>query len=95
MLKAYLQSVQAWIERGCPEGAPYSRKCGLCRNVYKFEFGGRIHSSLTLAFHQQKLDITYPFNSSFQDYENECFLLSVWDNPRRLAWVKKHAETLP
>lgn len=100
MLKEYLQSVQVWIEQGCPRNAPYIVTCGLCRNTYNFFPGDweaieKLQRELEDAFCADGLDPDYPFNSSGEDYDNDCFTLSMWENPKRLAWVKKHAETLP
>lgn len=100
MLKAYLQSVQAWVEQGCPKSGIYSHGFGLCRNTFRFlpgdwESSEKLRIELEEALMADGLDPEYPFNSSGEDYDNECFLLSIWDNPKRLAWVKKHAETLP
>lgn len=99
MLKEYLRSVQAWIEQGCPESGVYSHGFGLCRNTFRFmpnsyEETDKLRMELEDAFIADGLDPEYPFNSA-ASYETECFLQSVWENPKRLEWVKKHAETLP
>lgn len=100
MLKEYLRSVQAWVAQGCPESGIYSHGFGLCRNTFGFLPGDweaieKLRSELKEAFRADGLDPNYPFNSSGKDYDNDCFTHSVWDNPKRLAWMKKHAETLP
>ena len=96
MLKEYLQSVQAWVEQGCPHNAPYTATCGLCRNTYRFlpddhEASEKLRRELEDAFKADGLDPDYPFNSVAEDYDYECRMLTVWKNPQRLAWVKKHA----
>ena len=100
MLKEYLQSVQGWIERGCPHNAPYTAVRGLCRNTYKFLPDGyvapeKLRRELVESFKADGLDPDYPFNSVAEDYDDESSSRTVWKNPQRLAWVKKHAETLP
>ena len=99
MIKEYLQSVQVWIEQGCQHYAPYRATCGLCRNTYKllpddYVASEKLYAELVEAFKADGLNPEYPFNSSAEDYEDECFMWAVWENPQRLAWVKKHAETL-
>ena len=99
MLKEYLQSVQAWIERGCLHYAPYRATRGLCGNTYKFlpddhEAYENLRRELEDAFKADGLDPEYPFNNVAEDYDDECSARTVWKNPQRLAWVKKHAETL-
>ena len=99
MLKEYLQSVQAWIERGCQHYAPYRATCGLCRNTYEFlpddyAASEKLRRELVDAFMVDGLDPDYPFNSVAEDYDDEYSSRTVWKNPQRLAWVKKHAETL-
>ena len=99
MLKEYLKAVQAWVERGCQHCAPYRATRGLCINTYEFlpddyEASEKLRIELVDAFKADGLNPEYPFNSSAEDYEDECFMRSVWENPQRLAWVKKHAETL-
>ena len=100
MLKEYLQSVQAWIERGCPHYAPYTAVRGLCRNTYRhlpdnYEASEKLRRELVDAFMVDGLDPEYPFNNVAEDYDDECSARTVWKNPQRLAWVKKHAQRIP
>ena len=96
MLKEYLKAVQAWIEQGCPNNTPFFVSCGLCKNTHGFFPGDweaieKLQRELEDAFCADDLDLEYPFNSSPEDYDDECSFQTVWENPQRLAWVKKHA----
>ena len=100
MLKEYLKAVQAWIEQGCPNSDPYKQVFRLCVNAYRHfpeddEAAENLRIELEDAFEADGLDLEYPFNRSAKDYIDECSARTVWKNPQRLAWVKKHAETLP
>lgn len=97
-LTKFYQDYLAWLERGAPDGAPFTRRHGLCLNlktwantqekVWYHQLAGEMRDQ----FRKAELHPWYPFNRGSGDlYEmesnqGECFL-----NNERIRWVKEHA----
>lgn len=96
MLKAYLQFVQAWIDAGCPDGAPFWRSEGLCGNCYYFtncpDAAFDLRRELRHAFAASGLNYLMPFNYSYEHFRIEIANKSIYLNPQRLDWIKRHAQ---
>ena len=96
MLKPYLKAVQAWIEQGCPEGAPFWRNEGLCGNACYFagcpDASFELQCELRAAFAASGLNYSVPFNTSHADFRQEVSSKSAYSNPQRLEWIKNHAQ---
>ena len=96
MLKPYLKAVQAWIDAGKPEGAPFWRNEGLCGNTYYFadspQASYELRRELRRAFAASGLNHSVPFNTSYADFRQEVSSKSVYSNPQRLEWIKDHAQ---
>ena len=96
MLKEYLKAVQAWIDAGKPEGAPFWRNDGLCGNSYYFtgcpQASYELRRELRRAFAASGLGPSLPFNASYADFLREVYSKSVYSNPQRLEWIKNHAQ---
>ena len=96
MLKAYLQSVQAWIDAGCPDGAPFWRNEGLCGNCYYFAKSPpasyELRQLLRREFKLSGLHYSVPFNLSYAHFLGEVSQKTVYTNPQRLDWIKRHAQ---
>lgn len=96
MLKPYLQSVQAWIDVGMPEGKPFWRNDGLCGNCYYFtghpDTAFELRQELRRAFAASGLNHSMPFNDSYADFQREVSSKSLYSNPQRLEWIKNHAQ---
>lgn len=96
MLKPYLQSVQAWIDVGMPEGKPFWRNEGLCGNCYYFtghpDTAFDLRCELRRAFAASGLSHSMPFNYSYRHFMIEVTDRSIYLNAQRLEWIKNHAQ---
>ena len=96
MLKEYLQSVQAWVAEGMPEGKPFWRSEGLCGNCYYFtncpDAAFDLRCELRHAFAASGLNYSMPFNYSYKHFRIEITNKSIYLNPQRLEWIKNHAQ---
>ena len=94
-LKDFFIAINDWIEAGCPEENDYdfSRDAGLCWN-YRVFLGVRENLSLTSLkiltkrLEQEFKGMLYPFNENSADYTEECCLLTIFSNPKRLKFIK-------
>ena len=85
-LKSALKDWLDWVERGAPEGEPYSRRYGLCSNLDRFD---DVSDELSEVFRLQDLDDTIPFGC---DYDIRSLSRTQHECPKRLAWVRKQLE---
>jgi hypothetical protein len=91
-LRAFLADWLAWVERGAPEGEPYSREFGLCASVYSYArlaprvSGHDLHVELCILFG----DCDFPFG--FENYDQRNFDETQHKDPARLAWVRAQLE---
>lgn len=99
-LKEFYQDIQDWVDQGCPTYNYYafSTGVGLCTNLlgwsYKKELNsGLLQKQLEAEFIQAKLPPNYPFNwGDGDDYTKEVIYRSMYNNSRRLQWIKEHAQ---
>lgn len=86
-LRAYLADWLAWVERGAPEGEPYSRRFGVCGALGSYpgqHLSREMDWVLRAQFGNRHL---FPFcgpEESGREYSEATKHL----NPRRLAWVR-------
>lgn len=94
-LRDFCRSWLEWVERGAPEGEPYSRHHGLCSGA--IVFGGTGGWAAVIEVRERlKSDFplkqgVHPFGGgkAFVDDERAA---TMHLNPERLAWARKHAE---
>lgn len=81
---AFLKDWLAWVERGAPEGEPYSRADGLCANAFHWSGDHRaLYRDLRATF---KADV-HPFGQP--DYLARMLADTQHECPKRLAWVRE------
>lgn len=75
----------------------FSRSKGLCAVLRRWsDFKG--HDTRLLSLEQSYLlindglSMALPFNSDSKDYKKESAHFSVYLNPARLAWIRRHAQ---
>lgn len=96
-LKAFYQTMLAWLANDMPETAYFDRHAGLCHNLVmflrarntKWEDLCSITEEQRAQFRQAGLDQVYPFNYDGNDYTDDRH--TMYENPKRLAWIKEHA----
>lgn len=100
-LKAFYRAYLAWLEAGAPEGMPFLRGLGLCSSVpdvvtraYSYD----VRQEMKRQFREAGLNSTLPFNShpgateDLPNYGDECNSGACHLNPKRIAWVREHAQ---
>lgn len=97
VLKDFYKDINKWVEEGCPAYADSGYTCfvGLCSNLvgYCFNIQYKYHGVLNI-MHQQFVDAglhgRMPFSNP-DEYERETFH-DMYENTKRLAWIKDHAQ---
>ena len=105
MLTQFYNEMQAWVDAGCPAGS-ISTSYGLCTNLRVYVWATRgitpkevddrilqLLEELQKQFVAEGLDLTYPFNEGFVDFDIETNSCTKYQNPKRLDWIKRHATT--
>ncbi len=92
-LTAFYREILAWIEAGQPEHKNFMSCTGLCANLFFSPYGGLgIEAEIREQFSFAGLDKDYPFNDDHFSYRLEADAFSIYQNPQRLAWIRKHAK---
>lgn len=103
-LKAFYKAMQAWIDDGAPScnKIGFFKEYGLCTNleIYIDSTNGHDYSQcrrvlsgqMILQFEEAFLNSKHPFNESIMDYSDEGNNQTIFQNPKRLAWIKQHSE---
>lgn len=79
-LHNYLADWLAWVERGAPDGEPYSRAEGLCGNADGLDLAGVINRAVG--------GLIFPFGGVFK-FAAERESHSMHLNEARLSWVRR------
>ena len=101
ILHEALVALNDWVEDGCPKDTVFDKRGSICINVGDYISNkktecprceiGKVMKVLKETFYQEGLHEKFPFNEGIYSlYESECYDLTVWQNPQRLAWLKKH-----
>lgn len=91
-LKKFFVDLQKWIEAGTPDDRVFSRYAGLCSNCeHYFKHRTSYSKELQRMFKRRKRPVI-PFNAAMIEYTQEVEHGTVWNNRKRLAFVKRHAE---
>lgn len=91
-LKAFLAAYLAWVDAGAPHKEPFSRRYGLCSNLYdwslRLDYDGReaLEKELDQLFALEGLDECHPFGGDkyLEARESETQHL----NMDRINWVR-------
>ncbi len=97
MLTDFYKEIQQWLDTG-ESNHPSKKHYGLCTNLLVYsnrqddEYTKNI-SAMRQQFNEANLRVDYPFNSAMDDaiYENELRSGKLYENKKRLDWIKKHA----
>lgn len=92
-LRNFYQELLKWIEIGCPEDLPFSKKHGLCTNLLCFNEGLELEQKTLLK--KDCGSCGFPFNKveeGNRDFALEHLEGQMYTNPKRLAFIKKYAQ---
>lgn len=94
--RQFYREIQKWISEGMKDHPIFRKDFGLC-STYRFwgyHTDNKIHD-IRDDFKTAKLHFNLPFNKTMQDYDKERTSDSIYMNPRRIAWIKEHANPRP
>lgn len=94
--RQFYRDLQKWISGGMKSHSIFHKNVGLCSTYHLWGHlnKNKIHDIET-DFETAGLNPTYPFNENRLDYNEEKAADSTYINPRRLAWIKEHANPRP
>lgn len=92
-LKTFYKAYAAWLDAGAPHGQPFVRNNGLCLNLLlkmplPYEETNAAFEEMSEQFHEAGLGTLFPFDTR-EEYHT-CDNMHL--NPRRITWVRAHAE---
>lgn len=106
LLDSFYIEIQSWIDAGCPKTHAIFCNYGICANLncwlrVKYpKLSGQpkilCRDQLMYDFEKASLNELVPFNRSIDnldlpEYSQEVMEDTIFKNPHRLAWIKKHA----
>jgi len=92
-METVYKDLLAWIRDGQKPHAVFNKHWALCHTVFRYA-GYEAAHRLMADFEQAGLkgDLQgIPFNTDAHAYDTECRNGTVYENPRRLHWIKYHA----
>ena len=94
--RQFYREIQKWISEGMKDHPIFHKDVGIC-STYRL-WGhlnkNKIHDIET-DFETAGLHSDFPFNENLLDYTEERTADSLYMNPRRIAWIKEHANPRP
>jgi len=97
-LKQYFLELHEWIEQGCPEHEVFLNEFGLCGTLQVYAGflnleGPPLEDELDTLL--RPIDGSrIPFNNFLYEYRKEQNLGTIYQNPSRLAFIKKQIELI-
>lgn len=92
-LQQFYNDYDAWLDAGAPEGQPFSRIQGLCRNLWDWSgYDNRLQAEMRVHLKKVGLNPAYPFGGD-DVYDDESLNATMHLNPKRIQWVKDHANS--
>ncbi len=101
-LLSFYAAYQAWLCSGAPDRSPFSRRHGLCVNLWDYcedaGFPMRVVRAACAQLHkdfaQAGRNVQLPFNADNMSYSAESYQQVCHENPARIAWVKDQLQQL-
>lgn len=88
-METFYKDLLAWIRDGQKPHAAFYKHGTLCGALSRY--AGDEEPNLADAFEEAGLNRGTPFNEDFASWNLECRNGTVYENPRRLHWIKYHA----
>lgn len=94
--RQFYRDIQKWINGGMKGHQIFQKDIGLCFTYrYWSRYTGNKLHDIRDDFKTAGLYQVSPFNENILDYNKERLAYSIYMNPRRLAWIKEHANPRP
>lgn len=90
-METFYKDLLAWIKDGQKPHAVFSKYWALCHTVSRYAGDDEEANRLADAFAEAGLNRGTPFNEDFASWNLECLCGTLYQNPRRLHWIKYHA----
>lgn len=90
--RQFFRDIDKWIKEGCPHHLTFSRYTGLCTNYALWCIDNcKKNHGMKLYFHHLGYDsIAHPFDDTIEDLSEAIHQETIFQNPKRLAFIKKH-----
>lgn len=90
--RQFFRDINKWIQEGCQPHRTFYRFGGLCTNYALWCTDNcKKRHSIKLYFHRLGYDSpVYPFDDTIEDLLKEIREETIFQNPKRLAFIKKH-----
>ena len=94
--RQFYREIQKWISEGMKDHPIFHKDVGICSAYHLWGHlnNNKIHD-INADFETAGLDSVFPFNETLRDYMKELKTDSTYMNPRRIAWIKEHANPRP
>lgn len=95
-LALFYREVQNWISQGFPEHPIFSPDYAVCLNLSIWsDHSEDLTHELKRQFKKEGLNSVYPFNNgNNSEFLEELMAEKLWQNPKRLEWVRNHAKAV-
>lgn len=98
-LTQFYQDYVAWLDAGAHNDTYFRRDCGLCSTLTNWWMNqgfdsteNNLYEEMRQQFSDAGLDLSFPFNrGKSAAYHIEYAHHTLYANPLRQAWVRKHA----
>jgi len=93
-MEMFYKDLLAWIKDGQKPHAVFNRHRAVCQTVSRYadeEEANRLVNGLADAFEEAGLNRGTPFNEDSASWYLECHNGTLYQNPKRLHWIKYHA----
>ena len=96
MLTQFYKEMQAWVDAGCQRHPLFIIRVGLCGNLAKWdsEHKTQLYEAQLTQFKSAGLNIAHPFDCNISYFERERERYLLYKNPKRLDWIKRHANSV-
>ena len=90
--RQFFREINKWIQEGCPPHRTFSRYTGLCINyTYWCTANRKKHHDMKAHLYRLGYDsLVHPFDDTLDDLLKASDQETIFQNPKRLAFIKKH-----
>lgn len=90
--RQFFREINKWIQEGCPHHRAFSRFIGLCRNyTYWCADNRKKRYRIEVHFCRPGYDSpVHPFDDTIEDLLKAIDQETIFQNPKRLAFIKKY-----
>ena len=90
--RQFFRDINKWVKEGCPPHRAFSRFTGLCTN-YRYWCADNRKKQYDMKAHFYRLgynSLVHPFDDTVDDLLKAIEQETIFQNPKRLAFIKKY-----